>query len=317
MSTANFEKAYRERGWQRFDSKNVKTSEEDQKELEETWYGPTDEQGRRYWMDNPMNVSKVAQGVAAGAVLGPGIVASGLGAPLGYLGRGSLKVLANPWVSTPLSGYGVYDAVANTIPDAVKAFNEGRTWDGIGNTALATMDLALPFIPWGKVAPKLFSGATSEFVGDIAKIKKDINSFTELTKNVTSFPGSTYDILRGLRNFPEYKKLNKKLDIAESEFATKAKELDNEVTVKLIPERKKLIQELEDISVKYNEKTLKGKEKIELLRKDKELVTKINALDELIEAKQKGFIELVDNYNLKIGKEFATFKKNWFYENRT
>lgn len=308
MSTEDFERAYRERGWQQFDNKNVKTSEKDQKELEETWYGQTDEEGRRYWMSNPMNVGKVAQGTAAAAVLGPGALASGVAAPLGYLGRGALKTLANPWVSTPLSGYGIYDAVANTIPDAVKAFDEGRTWDGIGNTALATADLALPFIPWGKVAPKLLPGATSEFAGDIAKIKKDINSVTELTKNVTSFPGSTFDIIRGLRNFPEYKKLNKKLNIAESEFATKSKEIDDEVKLKLIPEREKLKKELNNIAVKYKTKSLVGKERIKLQQKEKELTNKINSLDELIQAKEKGLIKVVDNYNLKIEKELSIFK---------
>ena len=135
MSTANFEKAYRERGWQRFDSKNVKTSEEDQKELEETWYGPTDEQGRRYWMDNPMNVSKVAQVVAAGAVLGPGAVASGIAAPVGY-------VLSNPLVQAGLTGYGVYDATTNTLPEAYRDFSEGRYLEGLGNVGMAALDLA-------------------------------------------------------------------------------------------------------------------------------------------------------------------------------
>ena len=61
MSTEAFERAYEERGWDRFDNKVTKTSAEDQKELEETWYGKMDQEGRRYWMSNPMNVAELAK----------------------------------------------------------------------------------------------------------------------------------------------------------------------------------------------------------------------------------------------------------------
>jgi len=117
MSTEDFKRAYEERGWDRFDNKVTKTSAEDQKELEETWYGKMDQEGRRYWMSNPMNVAKVAKVAAASAVLGPGFAASGLSAPLGYLGRVLNKYAT---LSNLRSGLSYLNAPAvigsNTVP---------------------------------------------------------------------------------------------------------------------------------------------------------------------------------------------------------
>jgi hypothetical protein len=298
MSTEAFERAYRERGWQQFDSKNVKTSEEDQKQLEETWYGPTDEQGRRYWMSNPMNVAKVAEGTAAAAVLGPGAVASGVAAPVGY-------ALSNPFVNTALTSYGLYDAAANTIPDAYRAFEKGDTWGGIGNASLATLDLALPFIPWGKVAPKLLPGVTSEFAGDIAKIKNDYFSRYSGVKDINNirFPGSTFDLLRNASNYSGYKKGIKEIDKLDKQ----ALKLESELETK-VKERKGLKDELDKIYYLYDNQSLTSKNRKALRFEKNKIEDKISAYDKLIESKEKGLIELVDNYNLKVSSELATFK---------
>jgi hypothetical protein len=134
ISNESFMDFYNNFGKQ-FDREAVKTSAEDQVKLEDSWYGKKDEQGRRRWMSNPMNVAKVAQGVAAAAALGPGAVASGIAAPVGY-------VLSNPLVQAGLTGYGVYDATTNTLPEAYRDFSEGRYLEGLGNVGMAALDLA-------------------------------------------------------------------------------------------------------------------------------------------------------------------------------
>jgi hypothetical protein len=106
-----------------FDRETKTTSEEDQKKLEKSWYG----NGR--WMDNPMNVAKVAK-VAPYAAL------AAAGAPA------VLPILANPLVQAGLTGYGVYDAATNSIPQAFKDFKKGDYKGAAWNAGMAALDLA-------------------------------------------------------------------------------------------------------------------------------------------------------------------------------
>jgi hypothetical protein len=106
-----------------FDRETKTTSEEDQKKLEKSWYGD----GR--WMDNPMNVAKVAK-VAPYAAL------AAAGAPA------VLPILANPLVQAGLTGYGVYDAATNSIPQAFKDFKKGDYKGAAWNAGMAALDLA-------------------------------------------------------------------------------------------------------------------------------------------------------------------------------
>ena len=79
-----------------YDREATRTTEEDQLKLEDSWYGQPDEEGRTRWMDNPNNVSKVAQNVAIGAPLAAAypIMAPAIGA-----------TLANPYVAGGLNAY--------------------------------------------------------------------------------------------------------------------------------------------------------------------------------------------------------------------
>jgi hypothetical protein len=133
MSRESFLDRYNKNNWAKFDQATRVSTPEEQAELEETWYGPIDEEGRRRWMSDPRNVAKVAGAVAVGAPLAPAaaILAPAAGA-----------ALANPLVQAGLTGYGVYDAATNTLPEAYRDFSEGRYLEGLGNTAMAALDVA-------------------------------------------------------------------------------------------------------------------------------------------------------------------------------
>jgi hypothetical protein len=92
------------------------------------------------WKSDIMqDVGDYAHMAAMGAlgIAGGGALSGAAGATGNALG----KVLSNPYISAPLSAYGVYDAATNTIPEAYKDFSEGRYLEGLGNTALAGLDL--------------------------------------------------------------------------------------------------------------------------------------------------------------------------------
>jgi hypothetical protein len=133
MSTESFLDRYNKNNWAKFDQATRVSTPEEQAELEEAWYGPTDEEGRRRWMSDPRNVAKVAGAVAVGAPLAPAaaILAPAAGA-----------ALANPLVQAGLTGYGVYDAATNTLPEAYRDFSEGRYLEGLGNVGMAALDVA-------------------------------------------------------------------------------------------------------------------------------------------------------------------------------
>lgn len=88
------------------------------------------------------DVGDYAHMAAMGAL---GIAGGGaLSGAAGSVGNAVGKVLSNPFVATPLTAYGVYDATTNTIPEAYRDFSEGRYLEGVGNTAMAALDLYLP-----------------------------------------------------------------------------------------------------------------------------------------------------------------------------
>jgi hypothetical protein len=119
ISDASFKDFYDNYG-KFYDREATKTTAEDQQNLTKSWYGD----GR--WMDNPLNVAKVAQGVAVAAPLAPFAPA----------------VLANPLVQAGLTGYGVYDAATNTLPAAYRNYQQGQYADMAGNLGMAALDLA-------------------------------------------------------------------------------------------------------------------------------------------------------------------------------
>jgi hypothetical protein len=92
------------------------------------------------WKSDVMqDVGDYAHKAAMGAL---GIAGGGaLSGAAGATGNAVGKVLSNPYISAPLSAYGVYDAATNTLPEAYKDFSEGRYLEGLGNTALAGLDL--------------------------------------------------------------------------------------------------------------------------------------------------------------------------------
>jgi hypothetical protein len=145
-----------------FDRETKTTSEEDQKKLEKSWYGD----GR--WMDNPMNVAKVAK-VAPYAAL------AAAGAPA------VLPILANPLVQAGLTGYGVYDAATNSIPQAFKDFKKGDYKGAAWNAGMAALDLA-PIPLFG-----------TNLIDDASRAGKYLTTKTPITSSVD-------DVGRGVKS---------------------------------------------------------------------------------------------------------------------
>lgn len=112
-----------------YDPNNVELSKSDQELLRRQWYGENPDVGftedPMAWLSNPMNAVKVAKATAVAAPLAPLAPA----------------VLANPFVQAGLTGYGVYDAATNTLPEAYRNFSEGDYGKGFENLAWAGLDL--------------------------------------------------------------------------------------------------------------------------------------------------------------------------------
>ena len=121
MSTSSFADRYERNDWSRFDPNVEKINPEDQKKLEDAWYGTPDEYGRRRWMDDPRNVATVAKAVAGAAPLAP--------------------FITNPLAQLALTGYGIYDAGVNTLPAAYEDFWKGDYGSMAGNLGWAALDL--------------------------------------------------------------------------------------------------------------------------------------------------------------------------------
>ena len=79
----------------------------------------------------------------------------------GALGGAGAAILENPYVQAGLTGYGLYDATTNTLPEAYKDLKEGNYWEAAGNTALAGLDL-VPGIGLAGKGAKLAGKGLSE-----------------------------------------------------------------------------------------------------------------------------------------------------------
>lgn len=191
MSDASFKYFYDNFGNQ-YDREATKTTAEDQVKLEDSWYGKKDEQGRRRWMSNPMNVKKVAQAVAVGAPLAPFAPA----------------VLANPLVQAGLTGYGAYDATTNTLPAAYRNYQQGEYAQMTGNLGMAALDLLpIPLVGTnviddltdaGKYLHKTYnkvatgnSRLTADFNFPAWKLEKPVGSLSGATENSRNYIART------------------------------------------------------------------------------------------------------------------------------
>lgn len=135
MDTGKYADKYNEKNWSQYDQNIAKGS------------GPdadySAKEAKAEWKPEIMqDVGDYAHMAAMGAL---GIAGAGaLSGAAGSVGNAVGKVLNNPFVSAPLSAYGVYDAATNTIPEAYRDFSEGRYLEGVGNTAMAALDLYVP-----------------------------------------------------------------------------------------------------------------------------------------------------------------------------
>jgi hypothetical protein len=208
MSDASFRDFYDNFGKQ-YDREATKTTADDQVKLEDSWYGKKDEEGRRRWMSNPMNVAKVAQGVAIAAPLAPFAPA----------------VLANPLVQAGLTGYGVYDATTNTLPAAYRNYQQGQYAEMAGNLGMAALDLApIPLVGTNLLDDALDAGkylqkgynqvATGNSALPIAwKVEKSLAD-AEAIKNSRALTDEEAEVLKKYLNTPysvnnnqEYRKI--------------------------------------------------------------------------------------------------------------
>jgi hypothetical protein len=143
---SKFAREYEEKGWNRFDT-DVKEGrgpdpEYSAKEARQAWGDPEE------WKKFNDIVGNVAAAIPlAGAA--------------GALGGAGAAILENPYVQAGLTGYGLYDATTNTLPEAYKDLKEGNYWEAAGNTALAGLDL-VPGIGLAGKGAKLAGKGLSE-----------------------------------------------------------------------------------------------------------------------------------------------------------
>lgn len=160
MSNESFKDFYDNFG-NRYDREATKTTADDQVKLEDSWYGKKDEEGRRRWMSNPMNVAKVAQGVAMAAPLAPLAIMSApavLGASSGFLPAAqtafNTSMLGVPGLTANnlLWGAGAYmsgdqiidpnSATRTSINTAIKDPTLSNIGEATANTAMTALGFA-------------------------------------------------------------------------------------------------------------------------------------------------------------------------------
>ena len=132
-----------------YDREATRTTEEDQLKLKDSWYGTPDEMGRTRWMDNPNNVSTVAQAVAIGAPLAAA-------APM--MAPAVASTLANPYVAGGLNAYfGAQGINEFNDPNSLTRKSMSRAYDdptgsNIGDAAWDVGMNSLNFVglPFGK-----------------------------------------------------------------------------------------------------------------------------------------------------------------------
>ena len=110
------------------------------------------------------------------------------------LGTGTQAVLANPFVQTGLTGYGGYNAVTETIPEAYKNFKEGDYLKGAGNTAMAALEVIPGLGLAGKGAKALKNVGSNAFKSlatsgdDVSKLASNVSRNTSGTLNAGISP---------------------------------------------------------------------------------------------------------------------------------
>ena len=164
MDTSKYARQYDEKGWSQYDvnTKEGRGPDADYsaKEARQNWGDPEE------WKKFTGLVSNAATAIPL------------LGAA-GAMGSAGAAILENPYVQAGLTAYGVNDAVTNTIPEAAKDFREGRYWEGLGNTALAGLDV-LPGVGLASKGAKLgykgLKGAVN-YGNDVIQTSKQAGKF--------------------------------------------------------------------------------------------------------------------------------------------
>jgi len=109
----------------------------------------------------------------------------------GALGSAGAAIYQNPIVQAGLTGYGVYDAATNTIPEAYRNFSEGNYLKGFGNAGLAALDL-MPGAIFGdfKRAGKYLNKGAKTYLnrapGPMMLLNNPGGSKNELTKEIAN-----------------------------------------------------------------------------------------------------------------------------------
>lgn len=163
----------------------------------------------------------------------------------GAAGTAGAAILENPYVQAGLTGYGLYDATTNTIPEAYKDFSEGRNWEGLGNTALATLDL----VPGVGLASKGAKPA-AKFLTTKTPIK---NTYKLLGKDTKFFnPGEQPHWLKGYQETwdPEIADLSKLNEFME---ATRPKNIPKNVSKKYINAEKEFVNKTKELQSKADQ----------------------------------------------------------------
>jgi hypothetical protein len=164
MDTSKYARQYDEKGWAEYDQ-NTKEgrgpdAEYSAKEARQNWGDPEE------WKKFNKLVGNAAMGIA------------GIGAA-GAMGGAGAALLENPVVQGGLTAYGAYDATTNAIPEAYKDFSEGRYWEGLGNTAMAGLDLVPGVGLAGKGAKLGYKGLKGavNYGNDVIQTSKQAGKF--------------------------------------------------------------------------------------------------------------------------------------------
>lgn len=181
MDTGKYAKQYDEKGWSQYD---VNTKEGSGPDAE---YSA--KEARQNWGD-PEEWKKFAGLVSNAATAIPLLGAAGA------MGSASAAILENPYVQAGLTAYGVNEAVTNTLPEAYKDFSEGRYWEGLGNTAMAGLDL-IPGIGLGSKGAKLGAKGINKLVNKpiISRNKRVLPEELELQSTVDDYSNNTIDLV--------------------------------------------------------------------------------------------------------------------------
>ena len=197
MSSQEFDNQFRDSNWGRFDV-NWEATAEEKKQLEESWYGPTDAAGRRKWMGDPNNVKAVAAVVAQTLP----VVAGSLATPVVALandifitGNGTKKLVDGDTSGLYDISLGLLGLKFNSLKPLDKTFD---AYKGVSDATKTASKTVANYV--SKTAKAAVEQVVTGITDDIGTALKEVEKVLEKTETGRKIIDNTKKVVSSTAN---------------------------------------------------------------------------------------------------------------------